>query len=183
LHPLNLSKQLDMHSAFGSFMDYQGGQYGLAILSKYPILESKEIRLPDGNEPRVALACKIQLPNDQVIVAVNLHFDWVRDDQFRFAQAKVLKQYLATLKDPYLLMGDFNDTPESRTLSLLSQNTCPAKKPTDDGFTFSSIKPTKEIDFIFAAPQQAWKLQRCRVVDAPITSDHRPVIATYLLKQ
>ena len=181
--PTALGKQLDMHSAFGSFMDYQGGQYGLAILSKYPILESKEVRLPDGNEPRVALACKIQLPNDQVIVAVNLHFDWVRDDQFRFAQAKVLKQYLDTLKDPYLLMGDFNDTPESRTLSLLSQNACPAKKPADDVFTFSSIKPTKEIDFIFAAPQQAWKLEHCRVVDAPITSDHRPVIATYRLKQ
>jgi len=32
-----LGKQLEMHSAFGSFMDYQGGRYGLAILSKYPI--------------------------------------------------------------------------------------------------------------------------------------------------
>lgn len=181
--PIALGKQLEMHASFGSFMDYQGGRYGLAILSKYPILESQEIRLPEGNEPRVALACKIQLPDDQVIVAINLHFDWVTDDQFRFAQAKVLKQYLATLQDPFVLMGDFNDTPESRTLALLSQNTCPAEKPAHDGFTFSSVKPAREIDFIFAAPQKAWRLDHCRVVDAPVTSDHRPVIATYRLKQ
>ena len=104
-----LGKSLSMHSAFGSFMDYQGGKYGLGILSKHPILAANEIKLPTGNEPRVALACKIQLPDRREIMVVNLHFDWVKDDKFRFQQAKELAKYLGTLTLPYVLMGDFND--------------------------------------------------------------------------
>ena len=51
-----LGKSSGTNSAFGSFMDYQGGKYGLGVLSKYPILAANEIKLPTGNEPRVALA-------------------------------------------------------------------------------------------------------------------------------
>ncbi|MBL8812075.1 MAG: hypothetical protein JNM43_18060 [Planctomycetaceae bacterium] len=52
-----------------------------------------------------------------------------------------------------------------------------ATKPADARFTFPSSKPNIEIDFIFAAPKQAWKLNRSHVVDDPVTSDHRPFIA------
>ena len=139
-------------------MDYQGGKYGLGMLSKHPILAAKEIKLPTGNEPRVALACKIQLPDRREIMVVNLHFDWVEDDKFRFQQAKELAKYLDTLTLPYVLMGDFNDQPQSRTLDLLSRGTMAAVKPRQDRFTFPSMKPTIEIDFIFAAPREDWQL-------------------------
>ncbi len=172
-----LGKSLGMHSAFGSFMDYQGGKYGLGILSKHPIVASREIRLPTGNEPRVALACQIQLPDQREIVVVNLHFDWVKDDKFRFQQAQELAKYLDTLTLPYVLMGDFNDQPQSRTLDLLSRGSLAAVKPKQDRFTFSSITPTKEIDFIFAAPREAWQLKFSRVLNGKLTSDHRPVLA------
>ena len=42
----------------------------------------------------------------------------MRDDGFRFAQAEALSKYLDGLKTPYILLGDFNDLPESRTLAL-----------------------------------------------------------------
>ena len=35
-----LGKALGMHHAFGKFMDFQGGEYGLAVLSRYPILKT-----------------------------------------------------------------------------------------------------------------------------------------------
>ena len=178
-----LGEQLGMQSAFGSFMNYQGGKYGLAILSRHPIVESNEVRLPDGNEPRVALACKIRLPSGRHVMAVNLHLDWVRDDEFRFAQAEKLAGYLKTLEIPYVLLGDFNDVPGSRTLDLLSAGALPATKPADDRFTMSSTDPGREIDFIFAASRESWKLRWCRVLDAPITSDHRPVLAILELKE
>jgi len=162
-------------------MDYQGGEYGLGILSKYPILRSHEIRLPTGNEPRVALACKVQLPNQREVVVVNLHFDWVEDDKFRFMQAETLAKYLDTLTLPYLLIGDFNDQPNSRTLELLSRNSLSAVKPNNDRFTFPATKPVIEIDFIFAAPSSAWQLKFTRVFDGKMTSDHRPVIAVFAL--
>ncbi len=177
-----LGKSLGMNSAFGSFMDYQGGKYGLGGLSKYPILAANEIKLPTGNEPRVALACKVQLPDDREIMVINLHFDWVKDDSFRFQQAKALAKYLDNLTLPYVLMGDFNDQPQSRTLDLLSKGTLSAVKPSQDRFTFSSTRPTIEIDFIFAAPRKAWQFRFSRVLNGKLTSDHRPILAVLELK-
>ena len=40
-------------------MDYDGGEYGLGILSKHPILRSESHRLPDGAEPRCALEIEV----------------------------------------------------------------------------------------------------------------------------
>ena len=101
-----------------------------------PILAANEIKLPTGNEPRVALACKVQLPDDREIMVVNLHFDWVKDDSFRFQQAKALAKYLDNLTLPYVLMGDFNDQPQSRTLDLLSKGTLSAVKPSQTASLF-----------------------------------------------
>ena len=171
------------HSAFGAFMDFQGGEYGLSILSKFPIEKAHEIRLPDGNEPRVALACELKISDQQTIMAINVHFDWVENDAFRFAQASVVSTFISGLDIPYVLLGDFNDTPGSRTLDLLSKNTLPVKKPEENHFTFSSTKPSQEIDFIFAAPQHRWAVQGSYVFDGPKTSDHRPILGILELKK
>ncbi len=178
-----ISKQLGMQAAFGSFMPYGGGNYGLAILSRHPIVDQEAIRLPEGNEPRVALACEIEMPTGDHIVAVNVHFDWVKDDKFRFAQAKIVAKYLQGLDKPYILLGDFNDVRDSRTLKLLSTGAIEAEKPSSDRHTFSATKPEKEIDFIFAFPADRWNVNFCKVMDGKKTSDHRPVVAAFSLNQ
>ncbi len=176
-----IGEQLGMNSAFGSFMPYGGGHYGLALLSKFPIVSETEIQLPKGNEPRVALACELELPDGRRIVAVNVHFDWVKDDSFRFAQAQAVSEYLKNLSKPYVLLGDFNDELNSRTLDLLSQGMLEAKTPESDRFTFSATNPQREIDFIFASPSSTWEFEYGRAIDAEKTSDHRPVVAGFLL--
>jgi endonuclease/exonuclease/phosphatase family metal-dependent hydrolase len=158
-------------------MDYQGGAYGMAILSRHPIVSTESVRLPDGNEPRVALAVEVQLPSNRRVTIVNVHFDWVGDDTFRFAQAEALTKYLDALKTPYVLLGDFNDEPGSRTLTLFKQRAAEASKPASDRFTFSSTEPTKEIDFVFTAPAAGWRAREVRVITEPLVSDHRPVLA------
>lgn len=172
-----LGQTLGMHHAFGRFMDFQGGAYGMAILSRHPIVATTSVRLPDGNEPRVALAVEVQLPSNRRLTIVNVHFDWVGDDTFRFAQATALTTYLDALKTPYVLLGDFNDEPDSRTLALFKQRAGEAKKPATDRFTFSSTEPNKEIDFIFTAPAAGWRHGEVRVITEPLVSDHRPVLA------
>ncbi len=47
-----LGELLGMESVFGDFMPYQGGEYGMAVLSRLPILGSKNHRLPERAEPR-----------------------------------------------------------------------------------------------------------------------------------
>lgn len=172
-----LGQLLGMHHAFGRFMDYQGGQYGLAILSRHPIGTVREVRLPDGNEPRVALAVEIRPPGLPSFTAVNVHFDWVADDGLRFAQAGRLARFLDSLPGPWILLGDFNDEPGSRTLALFQQRSDEARKPAGDRFTFSSTEPVKEIDFIFGGPKGRWTLGAARVVAETVASDHRPIVA------
>ena len=178
---VELGRQLGMHHAFAPFMDYDGGRYGLAVLSRYPIANVTVVKLPEGNEPRVALAAEVILPNGASVTFVNLHFDWVKEDTFRLAQATALKKYLDGLKTPYILLGDFNDMPESRTLGLFRQDAVEAKKPREDHFTFSATAPAMEIDFIFVAPQSRWEIGNVAVVDERVASDHRPVVANVKL--
>ncbi len=173
----HLGKLLELNHAFGRFMDYQGGAYGMAILSRFPIEATQDVRLPDGNEPRVALSVRVKLPGGQPLTIVNVHFDWVGDDGFRFAQAEALTRYLDALTTAYVLLGDFNDVPESRTLALFKSRAGEAVKPAGDRFTFSSTEPSKEIDYIFFAPAAAWRAREVRVIDERVASDHRPVQA------
>lgn len=178
---VELSKQLKMFQAFAPFMDYDGGRYGLAVLSRYPIENVTVVKLPEGNEPRVALAAEVSLPDGSKLMLVNLHFDWVKDDSFRFEQASTLKKFLDKLSMPYILLGDFNDVPDSRTLKLFRQGTIEAAKPTANRMTIPSDNPTKEIDFIFASPPSLWKIGEVAVIDEKVASDHCPVVAEMLL--
>ena len=172
-----LGKALGMHHAFGRFMDFQGGAYGMAILSRYPIAATNEVPLPEGNEPRTALSVRVTLPDGTPLTIVNVHFDWVRDDRFRFAQAEALARHLDALTTGYVLLGDFNDVPGSRTLSLFRSRAGEAAKPAANNLTFSSTEPTKEIDYIFFAPAAAWQAGEVTVIDERVASDHRPVLA------
>jgi len=172
-----LGRRLDMHWAFGKFMDFQGGAYGMATLSRHPILRQEDLSLPDGNEPRIALLTEIQLSGGERVLVVNIHFDWVRDDGFRFAQASHLAEYLDGVEIPWILVGDLNDEPGSRTWELFHSRGMEAKKPETDRFTFSSTDPRREIDFVFGAPAARWEVVRVEVIHEPLASDHRPVLA------
>jgi endonuclease/exonuclease/phosphatase family metal-dependent hydrolase len=172
-----LGRLLGLHHAFGKFMDFQGGGYGMAILSREPIARVDAVRLPQGNEPRIALVVETRLPDGRALAIVNVHFDWVRDDGFRFAQAETLARYLEGVEIPYVLLGDFNDVPESRTLGLFKARATEVRKPAGASFTFSSTEPAREIDFVFFAPPKIFVPREVKVIDERVASDHRPVLA------
>jgi endonuclease/exonuclease/phosphatase family metal-dependent hydrolase len=172
-----LGQLLGMQHAFGSFFDYQGGRYGMAILSHCPLRAVRSVRLPDGHEPRVALVVELELPDGGAVTVVDVHFDWVEDDAFRFAQAREVARLLDEVAGPVILAGDFNDEPGSRTLELFHARATEAAKPRARRFTFDAIEPRREIDFIFTSPAAAWRTIAVQVVDEPIASDHRPVVA------
>ncbi len=177
-----LGDKLEMHAAFGPFMNHDGGRYGMAVLSRYPIQDIQEIALPLGNEPRIALAVEVLLPDNNRVLVVNVHFDWVDDDTFRFAQAQHLANFLQQQEIPYVLLGDFNDQPDSRTLQLFRKIAIEATKPTGQSNTWPADHPKKEIDFIFAAPAHLWQVPTASVISEALASDHRPVQAMLELK-
>ena len=177
-----LAKRLGMHAAYGAFMDFQGGRYGLAILSRRPILSRESWRLPEGNEPRVALATRIEVNTGQVITAVAVHFDWVKDDDFRYAQALETLRKIQTLDTPWIAFGDFNDVPGSRTLNAFEKIGSNSMKDQSATATFPADHPTIEIDFIVTGPPNSWKTASATVIPEGVTSDHRPVLTELFLK-
>ena len=177
-----LGAALGMHHAFGSFMDYQGGRYGMAILSRLPIRTQRVIQLPPGDEPRIALLVEVETEDGALVSLISVHLNWVHDDVLRFAQAETLCRELDALATLYLVVGDFNDEPGSRTLALFEARARQAAKPDGARFTYPSPAPEKEIDFVYAAPKTQLDVGEVRVVDERMGSDHRPVLAALGLR-
>jgi endonuclease/exonuclease/phosphatase family metal-dependent hydrolase len=164
----------DMNAVFGGFMEYREGQYGMALLSRYPIVEFTNHRLPDGLEPRTALAIAVQ-PTDfsGSIVMVGIHL--YATEAERLAQAERLIDIFADDPRPVVLVGDFNSQPESPVIDLLSQRwSIPPKS--GNRLTFPSDQPAREIDYVMLRPASRFEVLEYRVIDEPIASDHRPVL-------
>ncbi len=159
---------------FGAFMPYQGGEYGMAVLSRWPIVGSDNLRLPDGAEPRTALAVRVRSPSGSEIRFVGIHF--YRTEQERLAQATRLLEHIAGDTVPLILAGDFNSTPGSAVMAALETRFAIADKGADH-LTFPSESPEREIDFVLFAPADRFVVLEHHPLDEPVASDHRPLFA------
>ncbi|UCC72526.1 MAG: endonuclease/exonuclease/phosphatase family protein [Gemmatimonadota bacterium] len=169
-----LGRLTGMHSAFGGFFDYQGGRYGMALLSKRPFEEVVNHRLPDGAEPRTALAARIRVgepPQEMVVVGIHLY----ATAEERYAQAARLVELLAEESAPLILAGDFNSRPGSDVIALLASSWQIPKKGADH-LTFPADAPDRQIDYIMYRPRERFEVASLRVIDEPLVSDHRPVL-------
>lgn len=172
-----LARQTGLEPAFAKFMDYQGGEYGLAILSRLPVLRSWPIPLPPGkHEPRAALAVEVECEERGKLLFVCLHFDWLDDDSSRFEQARALLTALGEVSSPVILAGDFNDRLGSRSLESLGAEFSNVPKLEGRHLTFSSREPVREIDFIMVRPAGVFE-GRAWTIPEPNASDHLPVLA------
>lgn len=159
---------------FGSFMPYDGGAYGMALLSRWPIDSSHNLRLPDGDEPRTALSATVRSPHTgQGVRFVGIHF--YRTDEERLAQAIRLETYFESKTIPTILAGDFNSTPGSGVMDLLQESWTVVDKG-EDRLTYSSFDPVREIDFVLFRPPDRFEILDRWLVDEPVASDHRPVV-------
>ena len=169
-----LGRMTGMGSAFGSFMDYQGGQYGMAVLSDLPFVNPTNHQLPEGPEPRSSLAIRVQLPDDAgELIFAGIHF--YRTAEERMAQARRLLDLLEPEEVPLILAGDFNSTPDAEVMSFIGETFATPDKGADH-FTFRSDRPEREIDFIVYRPAHRFTVIESRVIDEPVASDHRPVL-------
>jgi endonuclease/exonuclease/phosphatase family metal-dependent hydrolase len=182
-----LGKRLGMDSRFAPFMDFGGGRYGLAMLSRFTIVSSQVVVLPPGTrEPRSALALVVR-QGAQDIRVVNAHFDWLDDDTERFAQATALSDAIAAMTPvlPTVFGGDLNDAPKSRAVLAFERSTLPAearfRRIGPFGYTFPSDAPSKAIDHLLVAPAERWSTTEVQVVQEPMASDHCPIVADLVL--
>ena len=172
-----LGTRLGMRSGFVPFMDFDGGAYGMGILSRLPLEGCRTLALPPGrHEPRTALDATVRLPDGRAVQVVGVHLDWLENDQERFAQATALVEQLATIDGPLVAAGDFNDQPPSRTIELVRRTLTEVPKPGDAHLTFPADTPTIEIDYVWSRGDML-RPRGATVIDERVASDHRPVLA------
>ncbi len=177
-----LAEQTDMIGSFGKFMDYQGGEYGMATLSAKPLISTKILQLPDGiHEPRSAIIHEVEIAKDCNIVFVNVHFDWISGEEgsaSRLNQAKTLVEYVDTIDKAVIITGDFNCTPDSPTMQYFYTQGFEFATKGEDNLSFQGTNKV-EIDHVIyrSTASQKVSVKSIRLLDEPVVSDHRPLVA------
>lgn len=173
-----LARLTGMHGRFARQIDFEGGQYGQAILSRVPIAEVEVLWLPGqpDRERRIIGRVKVVIDGRELWFATtHLHH---MSEEFRVAQVEEIGNLFAQESIPAIVAGDFNATPESRPIELAKQqwSLALADQPL---WTFPADKPIKQIDYIAHRPKSALRLIEVQVIDERMSSDHAPLLAVY----
>lgn len=173
-----LARLTGMQVFYGKAMDYQGGAYGQALLSRWPLDDTRVHRLPNpsAREPRIAVSAIVRPSQGRVFRIVGTHLDAGREDRDRWEQAGDLEHLFVDDPLPVILMGDFNARPDSRVMARLLGFWKDASVARPD-FTVPAKTPTARIDYILLSPAHGWRVISTRVLPEPVASDHRPVWA------
>ncbi len=177
-----LAELTGMHSAYGRAMEFQGGGYGVGMLSRWPLQNVRVHPLPSptGVEPRAILEATVALGEDgRKLQFLVTHVDHKADPAHRAQQvARIRERFPVTAEDalPAILAGDLNATPESEVIkSLLADWTDSA---TGKIFlTCPTNPPRVKIDYVLYRPAPAWRVLETQALEEPTASDHLPVLA------
>lgn len=160
-----LAVRTQYHSVFGSAIDFDGGKYGVGILTRELPLSSKCIPLP-GDEPRVLLVVELK---DYVLACTHLDLE----EPKRLASVPLIIEEAQRWQKPFLLAGDWNDTPDSPLLQALTQH---FTLLSGDNPTYPADAPEECIDYVALFKKQPTDTLEYRVLNEPEASDHRPLV-------
>jgi len=174
----SLSTLLHMNVRFGPIYDISSRQFGVAVLSRYPIVGSTNhqiTRLSTQQQNPVPakapgfLETVLDVAGTRVRV-FSTHLDYGADPSVRTTQVREMMEVISTSKMPTILAGDLNATPTAPELAPLMN----AFKTLETPMTYPAGAPAKRIDFILT---DGFGMSHARV-DSTDASDHRPVIMT-----
>jgi len=171
-----------MEGWFGAAMPFQGGEYGQVLLSRWPLVAPRVVRLPGtaGREPRMSVTAVVDVPALGRLRWAGCHLDASREDGDRWDQVGALLAEFGTADLPTLLAGDFNATPESRVMGRILGDATAWVDTAGAGAapTIPAEAPRSRIDYVLASPRSAWVMVESKVLPEPTASDHRPVVVT-----
>lgn len=174
-----LAKMTRMDFAFGHNLDYQEGQYGIAILSKFLIQKIDHRKYENRREAERRGMLRVEVDvGGRTIDFATTHLDYQRDDG-RLFETEQLLRFLADVKNPLIVVGDFNDEPGGSAYKLMLTKFVDSwigSRAKADGFSYSADKPVKRIDYIFYRTSDGVRAKKAWVVRTP-ASDHLPVMA------
>lgn len=184
-----LAQRTGFRAIFGKTLDYDGGGYGIAILSRWPTsgdtlihlpIEPPQARAGGSYEPRGAQRVRIASPLGTLVV-FNTHLDASRDDNYRRQEGRTISALVADARASNSLVlagGDFNSEPESAVqvaLRASAMRDAWTECGTGPALTYPADSSVKRIDYLFLTGPLA--CSSARVLNTQV-SDHRPVLFT-----
>lgn len=166
-----LASRTGYYPVFGRAIDYDGGCYGVGILSRECPISSRCIPLP-GEEPRVLLVVELK---DYVIACTHLDLE----KEARLASVPLIVEESRQWEKPFILAGDWNDTPGSALLKEMKKDYTILS---GDSPSYPADTPEECIDFIAIFNNHTAKVMDYHVIDEPEASDHRPIMLKVLLR-
>lgn len=172
-------KELAIHTCmfyvYGPAIDFQGGKYGIGILSKEKPVRYFMQSLPGREEKRLLLVAEF----DKYVVCCT-HLSLTEED--RLLSVPVIVEALKGISKPVFLAGDMNSEQGSSVQQTLQEKFVPLNNYKQN--TFPSQNPNICIDFIygFNNGNQYSVLNRKVLNNETLASDHLPLFVDVRLK-
>jgi len=164
-----LAKRTGMFATYNKSIDYQGGGYGIGILTKEKPLRKDAIELPGSEEQRSLLLVEMV---DYIICCTH----WSLKQPDRRASVDIINELMQNYRSkPIFLAGDLNAVPDSEEIQELSKEWTFLNDTSQP--TIPVNNPKRCIDYILAKknPKLAFTVLETRVENETMASDHLPV--------
>jgi len=178
-----LAELTEMKSHFTKTFDYDGGAYGIAVLSRLPILKKTNYLLPkidsSGEEIRAVSLIKVQYKDSIQLNFASTHLGL--SQKTRLMQVDSISKIAATVSSPFIICGDFNATPDSEAIQKITtvfHRSC----TTDCDLTFPFDAPREKIDYIFYKGKNRLQPIDQYAISGTKWSDHLPVVTKFLIQ-
>ncbi|MEA5080130.1 MAG: endonuclease/exonuclease/phosphatase family protein, partial [Dysgonamonadaceae bacterium] len=164
-----LSRNTFMYPSYAAAINYDGGKYGVGILSKEKPLSVKRVALPGREEARILLIVEL---GSYYFGCTHLSLN--AEDRLQSVEA--IKREAKKLDKPFFFAGDMNSTPDSPEQNSLKEVFTSLVSP--NGNTYPADEPTICIDYIYGYKEREnnWsRLTNMGVIVEKVASDHRPL--------
>ena len=182
--PAELAALTKMEAVFIKNIDFEGGGYGNAVLTRLPIRRQENHKLPSHykGEQRGVLELELgDADEKEPLIFLCTHLDYRPEDHERMASVKTIEDVAARHKDwPTILAGDLNARPDSAVLGEFGKTWKRANAEPIP--TFPAAEPKNQIDYVLVRPPARWETVEARVLEDAIASDHRGIVVVLRLK-
>lgn len=164
-----IADRTQMHAYFAPAITYDGGKYGIGLLTKQIPIRVQTLSLPGREEARALIMAEFE---DYIYCCTHLSLT----EEDRMKSLEIIKDFAINTKKPFFLAGDMNAEPESEFIKELQKSFQILSNPQQA--TFPAPKPEVTIDYIATLKQNAngFAAISTQVLNEPVASDHRPLL-------
>ena len=144
----------------------------------------------DDRRTQNSAACRLwnsAATDEPGFVFLCTHLDYRPPDDERMASAETINElaFESMATGLMILAGDFNAMPESRVIARVREACGRSRRPNcrseltrDKPLLTYPSEQAREVDRLRAVrPADRWEMVEVRVLDEPVASDHRPLLA------